>query len=140
MGPSLPDLEEQRARLYQELAGTPDFRRGSITATFRRCGRPNCACARPDHPGHGPRYLWTRSVAGRTEGRQLAPGAELERARREVEAHGRFVALSGEIVAVNEAICEGRPVSPLADADAAIGTGVEKGGSPSGSGRSSPAS
>jgi hypothetical protein len=25
----------------------------------RRCGKPNCVCAQPDHPGHGPRYLWT---------------------------------------------------------------------------------
>ena len=71
---SLEDLEQQRARLYEQLAATGDFRRGSISANYRRCGKPNCACAQPDHPGHGPRYLWTRTVAGRgTKGRQLRP-------------------------------------------------------------------
>ena len=59
-------------RLYEQLAATGDFRRGSISENYRRCGKPNCACAQPDHPGHGPRYLWTRTVAGRgTKGRQL---------------------------------------------------------------------
>ena len=128
MEPSLPDLERQRARLYEELARSGDFRRGSITATYRRCGKPGCACAQPEHPGHGPRHLWTHSVAGRTEGRQLAPGAELEKARREVAGYGRFKAIVGEIVALSEAICEVRPVSPLADAEVAIGAGAEKDG------------
>ena len=72
--PSLGDLEQQRDRLYAELAATGDFRRGSISENYRRCGKPNCACAQPDHPGHGPRYLWTRTVPGRgTRGRQLRP-------------------------------------------------------------------
>ena len=70
---SLGDLERQRERLYAELAASGDFRRGSISENYRRCGKPNCACAQPDHPGHGPRYLWTRTVAGRgTKGRQLS--------------------------------------------------------------------
>ena len=140
MGPSLADLEQQRGQLYGELAGSGDFRRGSITATYRRCGKPNCACAQPDHPGHGPRHLWTHSVAGRTEGRQVAAGPELEKVSREVAGYRRFVALSQRIVALNEAICEARPVSPLADAVPAIEAEAEKGGSWPTSGRSSPRS
>ena len=68
--PSLPDLEQQRAQLYAELVDVGDFRRGSITENYRKCGKGNCACAAPDHPGHGPRQLWTRSgpVAGRKGG------------------------------------------------------------------------
>lgn len=140
MEPSLPDLEQQRAQLYEEIARIGDFRRGSIAATYRRCGKANCACAQPDHPGHGPRHLWTHSVAGRTEGRQLAAGAELEKARREVAGYQRFKAIVGEIVALNEVICERRPLSPLADARPAIEAKPEKGGSSRTSGRSSPPS
>ena len=62
----LDELERRRAELYARLAGTGDFRPGSVNETWRRCGKPNCACAQPDHPGHGPRYLWTRSAGGRT--------------------------------------------------------------------------
>ena len=62
--PSLPELESRRAGLYAGLAAIGDFRRGTVTENYRRCGKPNCACAQPDHPGHGPRWLWTRTVAG----------------------------------------------------------------------------
>src|SRR5258707_14177392 len=80
--PSLPELEAERDRLYEQLAGVGDFRRGSVSENYRKCGKPNCACAAPDHRGHGPRLLWTRSAAARkTIGRQLA-AAEVEKVRR----------------------------------------------------------
>jgi hypothetical protein len=135
--PPLGELEEQRARLYEQLAAVGDFRRGSISENYRRCGKPNCACARPDHPGHGPRYLWTRSVSGRgTRGRQLA-AEELEKVRRELATYDRFAALSERIVEVNEAICEARPAAPAAAAPPAD-TGEEKRGSARRSRRRSP--
>jgi hypothetical protein len=133
--PSLPDLEQQREQLYERLAGTGDFRPGSINATYRRCGKPNCACARPGHPGHGPRWLWTRSAGGRTRTRQLA-AAELEKVRAELAAYKEFTALSEQIVQVNEAICEAKPV-PLPAQEPPAGPGGEKGGSPPGSPRRS---
>ena len=71
--PSLRELEE--LRLYAQLAATGDFRRGSVTENYRRCGKANCACAQPGHPGHGPRFLWIRSVPGsRTRGASSRPG------------------------------------------------------------------
>ena len=106
---SLPELEQQRARLYARLAATGDLRPGSVNATYRRCGKPNCACAQPGHPGHGPRWLWTRSAGGRTRTRQLSPG-EVDKVRAELAAYKEFAALSEQIVEVSEAICEARPV------------------------------
>jgi len=64
--PSLPELESRRAGLFARLAAIGDFRRGSITENYRRCGKPNCACARPGHRGHGPQYNLTRRVGGKT--------------------------------------------------------------------------
>jgi hypothetical protein len=61
--PSLPELEAERDRLYAQLSEVGDFRRGSVSENWRRCGKPNCACARPVHPGHGPRFLWTSTFA-----------------------------------------------------------------------------
>ena len=123
----LADLEEQRARLYEQLAATGDFRPGSINATYRRCGKPNCACAREGHPGHGPRWLWTRSVGGKTRTRQLA-AAELDKVRAELAAYKEFTALSEQTVEVTEAICEARPVTPSAGQPPA-GPAGERGGS-----------
>jgi hypothetical protein len=134
---SLRDLEQHRERLYAELAATGDFRRGSISENYRRCGKPNCACAQPDHPGHGPRYLWTRTVAGRgTKGRQLS-AAEVDKVRAELANYQRFADVSEQIVEVNEAICEARPPNPAATAPPAAMTGDEKGGSTGRSRRSS---
>ena len=70
--------------------------------------------AQPGHPGHGPRYLWTRSAGGRTRGHQLAEGPELDKARAEVARYQEFTALTDQIAEVSEAICEARPVTPLA--------------------------
>jgi len=111
----LDELERRRAELYARLSGTGDFRPGSINQTWRRCGKPNCACAQPGHPGHGPRYLWTRSAGGRTRSRQLA-AAELDKVRREIANYKRFMAVTEQIVEVNEAICEARPAVPPAAA------------------------
>ncbi|MGH3285395.1 MAG: DUF6788 family protein [Streptosporangiaceae bacterium] len=127
--PSLPELEAQRDRLYAQLSAVGDFRRGSVSENYRRCGKPNCACAQPDHPGHGPRFLWTRTVRGqKTKGRQLA-GAEVAGVRRELERYAEFASLSEQIAEVNERICEARPAGTAAPS---VPEG-EKGGS---SGRS----
>jgi hypothetical protein len=134
--PSLPGLEQQRAQLYARLAATGDLRPGSINATYRKCGKPNCACARPGHPGHGPRWLWTRSAGGRTRSRQLAV-SEVDKVRAELAAYKEFTALAEQIVAVNEAICEARPVTSAAPVSPA-GPAGEKGGSARRSRRRSP--
>ncbi len=110
-GPSLPELEAERDRLYAQLAAVGDFRRGSVSENYRKCGKSNCACAQPGHPGHGPRFLWTRTARGRgTAGRQLAAG-EVAKVRREVGRHAEFAAISEQIAEVNEKICEARPAA-----------------------------
>jgi hypothetical protein len=109
--PSLPELEAERDRLYAQLSRVGDFRRGSVSENYRRCGKPNCACAAPDHPGHGPRFLWTRSAGSRrTVGRQLA-AAEVGKVRREIARHAEFTAAVEQIAEVNERICEARPAA-----------------------------
>ena len=109
--PSLPELEAERDRLYAQLSVVGDFRRGSVSENCRKCGKPNCACAAPDHPGHGPRFLWTRSAGrGRPSAVQLAAG-EVGKVRREVARHAEFAATVEQIIEVNEKICEARPAA-----------------------------
>jgi uncharacterized protein DUF6788 len=122
---SLEELERRRAQLYEQLAGTGDLRPGSVNETWRRCGKPNCGCALPGHRGHGPRYLWTRSAGGKTRSRQLG-AAELDKVRREIANYRRFVAVTEQIVEVNEAICEARPVPRPAAGEGAPPAGGEK--------------
>jgi hypothetical protein len=132
----LSELERERMRLYADLAGVGDFRPGSLSAVMRRCGKLSCACAAPAHPGHGPQHILTKKVAGRTVSLHLRPGPELEKAASEVASYRRFKAIVGELVEVNEAICDARAVSPLADQRAAPPE-AEKGGSSASSRRRS---
>jgi len=66
MNSSLPQLEAQKCDLLRQLAAVGDLRRGSITATSGKCGKPNCHCAKRGDPGHGPNFRLTRRVAGKT--------------------------------------------------------------------------
>ena len=123
---SLPELQAERDRLYAQLSAVGDFRRGSVSENWRKCGKPNCACAAPDHPGHGPRFLWTRSEGRRKRiGRQLA-AAEVDKVRREIARHAEFSATIGQIVEVSEQICEARPAAGTESPPVPEG---EKGGS-----------
>src|SRR5215831_4848314 len=125
----LPDLERRRDDLYRRLGHVGDFRRGSLNEVRRKCGKPNCACAQPGHRGHGPQYNLTRSENGRTVARHLKPGPELDKIRREVAEYERFRDLVGQVMEVNEAICEARPAVPGdTGGDAPPGPGGEKGG------------
>ncbi len=114
MNQSIADLESRRKSLYLQLEDLGDFRRGRISVNFRKCGKSNCACAQKDHPGHGPQYLWNASNGGKTQARNLPLGPELEKVELEVQRHRTFVQLCEEIVAVNEQICQVRPV-PVVD-------------------------
>lgn len=109
VGADLEFLEAKRVRLHQELARLGDLRRGSITVNFRRCGKPNCACVRANHRGHGPQYLLVTKSKGRSHARTLKPGPAFEKLENEIANHRRFRELVSEIIAVNEAICELRP-------------------------------
>lgn len=137
----LAELERRRAELYAELGRVGDFRRGSLNQIRRKCGKPNCACAAPGHPGHGPQWNLTRKAGGRTRTVHLRPGPELEKTRREVAEYERFRDLVGQVTQVNEAICSARPVLPGdAGGGAPPGPGGEKRGSATRSRRNGPPS
>ena len=115
MEETLEALEEQRRLLYRQVAEVGDFRRGIISVNYRKCGKPNCACRQPGHPGHGPQYLWNTTVRGKSRAANLRLGPELEKVQREIENYRRFVELSRQLVEVNEKICQLRPVRQIED-------------------------
>jgi hypothetical protein len=114
---SLDELEAERAQLLARLARMGDMRRGSITETFRRCGKENCHCAAADDPGHGPFYAFTTKVAGKTNTVQLRPGRQLSKLEREVEQYRSFRALCEELIRINETICQARPLTHGGEAE-----------------------
>lgn len=134
-GRDLAWLERRRAELFTLISQAGDFRRGSLNAVWRRCGKPNCACAQSGHRGHGPQWNLTRRIGGKTVNVHLKPGPGLDKVRREVAEHQRFADLVEEVSQVSEAICAARPA---AAGPASLPPGGEKGGSRRGSGRLPP--
>lgn len=103
-------LQAERSKLLQDFLGLGDLRPGSITAVVRRCGKPTCHCAKPDDPGHDPQFRLTRRVAGKTVTETFPNPDAFRKAQQEVAEFHRFQKLGGQLIALNEKICELRPV------------------------------
>ena len=75
------DREDTQRRLRQlrerlrTLSHAP-LMRGSLVERLRRCGRPNCACARDPAARHGGKFL-TVHLDGRTQAVHVRPEDEL---------------------------------------------------------------
>ena len=108
----LPDLEADRAKLFQQMQTLDDFRPGSISVVVRRCGKPTCHCAQPDDSGHDPQFRLTRKADGKTVTESFSTPTAFRKAQREVEEFHRFQTVSADLIAVNEKICRLRPAEP----------------------------
>jgi len=107
---SLPQSQAKKSDLFSQITTLGDLRRGSITTTSGKCGKPNCHCAKLDDPGHGPNFRLTRRVDGRTVTETFASPAALHRAQKEVAEFHHFQRLCGELIETREKICALRPV------------------------------
>lgn len=106
---SLQSLEQQRAKIVEQLAQLDDLRCGSITSTTGRCGKPNCRCHQPNQPVHGPNLRLTFKVQGKTVTESLPNPAAVRKAEREIAEFRKFQQLSREFVDVSAQICHLRP-------------------------------
>lgn len=112
MPDSLPELLDSRSHLLQELSQLGDFQPGSISSVTRRCGKPNCHCAQPNDPRHGPHRQLPQKIAGKTVTQTLTSPTAVRKAEKEIAEFRRFQALAQELVAVNQKICRlRRPVA-----------------------------
>ena len=115
----LEKLEIKRDSIHGKLATLGDFKRGTISVNYRKCGKKNCACAKPGHPGHGPQYLWTTTIKGKSYAKNLKLGPELQKDLAETDNYRVFLELCEELVKTNEKICELRGIPDITNEDEA---------------------
>lgn len=111
--PEFRDLEklmEEGRRLREALARVGDFRPGTLMSRFRKCGKPNCHCARENDSGHGPTWVLTRTAEGKTRNWSIPDGA-VEETQTQVAEYQRFRQLTGALIEVNERLCQERLVA-----------------------------
>jgi hypothetical protein len=111
MSQSLPSLETRRAKLLHAFADLKDMRPGSIVGAVWRCGKPNCHCAQPGDPAHGPNLRLTYKSHGKTVTEALPTPAAVRKAEQEIAEFRNYQRLGHELVEVSEQICRLRPVA-----------------------------
>lgn len=105
-------LQQKRESLEKEIIKIGHMRRGSVSEQF----------VPVKHKGkkapvlRGPYYVYTAKQKGKSIGKHLKVGPELEKYRREVNNYHRFQQLISELVSVNEKICEMSPLPYKNDA------------------------
>ncbi len=110
MPESLSALEQQRTSLLEKISQLGDMRPGSITGTGGRCGNPTCHCHQPNDPGHAPHPRLTYKSDGKTVTESFPSPAAQRQVERQISAFRDYQQLSHSFVAVNEQICQVRPV------------------------------
>jgi Family of unknown function (DUF6788) len=109
MTESLQGLERKRTAVLEKMATLGDLRPGSLTTTRGKCGKSECCCKQPGHPGHGPHWRITYKAEGRTRTESLYEEAAIKKAEREIDEFRRFQQLSREFVDLSTQICRARP-------------------------------
>jgi hypothetical protein len=113
MEDTLKVLEEKRKGVYKKMGEIGDFRRGTISVNYRKCGKKNCVCTKSGHPGHGPQYLWNTTLKGKSYAKNLKLGSELQKYVEEIANHRKFIQLCDELVELNEKVCDLRPIPAI---------------------------
>lgn len=75
--------------------------------SYRRCGKPTCSCADKQHPGHGPYWLLTRKVAGKTRSRSI-PASQVAATQAQIAECQRLRHLVAELIDVSDDLCQSR--------------------------------
>lgn len=115
MGTTVEKLEVRRKEIYRQMEALGDFRPGTISVNYRKCGKKKCICREKGHPGHGPQYLWNATRKGKSLAQNLHLGPELDKVQRETSTYKRFNQLYKEVTEVNEQICRQRPIPKLTE-------------------------
>jgi hypothetical protein len=118
-------LEQQRARLRDQLASIGDLRPGSLVGRYRRCGKPGCHCAQAGAVGHGPSWSLTRAVRGKTVTQVIPAGPAVARSQAQLAEYRRFRQLIQAFLDVSTRLCDAQ-----LQADTAAPADGEKRGSP----------
>lgn len=113
----IEQLLSQSHTLKTQIAEIGEMRPGSLVERYRKCGKPNCRCAKRGAAGHGPDWILTREVNGKTVTKGIPAGPALGQTRAQIEEYKRFRDLTRELVQVNEGICDARLRQPPSTAD-----------------------
>ena len=98
-------LRRRKKQILQEISALDDFRQGSLSPRYRKCGKPYCHCAKEGAKGHGPLWIVTRAVEGKTVSKAI-PKEYVEKTFEQIDTFHEFQKLVHEYTEVNIRICD----------------------------------
>lgn len=103
---SMPSqFSTQAQNLIKELSSIEEFRRGSVSTFFRKCGKHGCACSNAEHPGH-PQTKLTVKEGVKTKSINLSCVDALRVVSKQIQNHERFLAWCRKWIELNEQISD----------------------------------
>ena len=99
-------LEQQRRILLEQIASLQPFRRGTVSANYRKCGKATCHCAQSEEYRHGPQYLWNATIGGQSVAKHLHSEKDVKQYQEETERYKQFVSFCQQLVEINEQLCQ----------------------------------
>lgn len=59
-------MKESISRLKSKIISKELILNGSLTKQYKQCGKNNCRCRKEKEHWHGPYWIWTRKLKGKT--------------------------------------------------------------------------
>jgi uncharacterized protein DUF6788 len=107
-------LQTKTLDLKRAIGALGEIFPGSLVQRFRKCGKPSCHCAKKDSKGHGPDWIVTRELHGKTVTKAI-PEPAVEQVRAGTEEYKRFRQLSHELIETSAQLGEMRLQSAESD-------------------------
>jgi hypothetical protein len=108
----LNELYSQKNQIFNQISSLDNFRQGSFSPRYRKCGKPYCHCAQEGAKGHGPLWLVTRSVNGKTVSKTI-PEDRVEKTFEQIESFHTFKDLIHQYTEINIKICDALLEEPM---------------------------
>ena len=102
---TIESLHSKKKQILQTISELGVFRQGSLSPRYRKCGKPYCHCAKEGSKGHGPLWMVTRAVEGKTVSKAIPP-ERVEKTFEQIETFHQFQNLVREYTEVNIKICD----------------------------------
>ena len=119
------DLEQRRGMLREQLCQVGDLRLGSLLYRYRKCGKPSCVCAKPEHKGHGC-WVVSKNVAGKTVMSTVPNEEQLDLVKQQLQEGRRFWKLAEEFAEISDELSRGQLAKETAEAKATAKKGASK--------------
>lgn len=120
------ELSRRRIELLEQISQIKDMRSGTLLPRFRKCGKPNCHCAKDGSPGHGPSWSLTKDINGKTKTKIIPKGVAVEKTKVHIAEFRKYRELNLELIEVSEKLCDTKLKTLRADADATAKKGASE--------------